>query len=282
MASEIKPSIKTHSYEFTIPGVQDYLSDISQIAEEAYILRDLNDDIIDWCGCAEKLYGWEKNETLGLNAIELLRSKFQGKYKNIKDELLINRQWKGIVEQKTKDGVNIVVLSNWILLDVNRMSKKLILNIDRPIHEEYPSLNNNSEQYKNKISDQNTQILKLLAEGTAASTGMDFFHSMVKHLAAALKVRYAFVAQCTDRTLTRVKTLAYWMDNDFCDNVEFSTIGTPCENVMAGELCMYPNHLQELFPKDTPLVDMGAHSYIGVPIFDNWNNKTIFQCNCNT
>jgi transcriptional regulator with GAF, ATPase, and Fis domain len=117
-----------------------------------------------------------------------------------------------------------------------------------------------------------SELLRHLAEGTASATGADFFRSLVRHLASALGVRYAFATQCTDVTLTRVRTLAFWSGDDFGDNFEYALAGTPCENVIGGKLCYYHNNLQSLFPKDEGLVDWKAESFLGIPITDSWKN----------
>jgi len=44
--------------------------------------------------------------------------------------------------------------------------------------------------------------------------------------------------------------------------------GTPCMKVVNGEICHYRENLVQLFPLDTPLADMGAESYLGVPMLD--------------
>jgi Nif-specific regulatory protein len=116
------------------------------------------------------------------------------------------------------------------------------------------------------------EILNHLAQGTASVVGSNFFNSLVQHLASAMRVRYAFIAQCTDSTMTRVRTLSFWLDNRFGENIEFELKGTPCESVIAGNVCVYPDRLQTLFPEDTGLVDMGARSYLGIPIRDAWEN----------
>ncbi|MGH7807213.1 MAG: response regulator, partial [Thermodesulfobacteriota bacterium] len=129
---------------------------------------------------------------------------------------------------------------------------------------------NNIENKKNAV--QESELLKHLAEGTAYSTGTDFFRSLVQHLASALGVRYAFITQCTDVTLTRVRTLAFWDGKDFGDNFEYALADTPCENVMAGEVCYYPKDLQSLFPRDQGLAEWRAESFLGIPIRDSWKN----------
>lgn len=117
-----------------------------------------------------------------------------------------------------------------------------------------------------------SELLQHLAAGTASATGDEFFKSLVRHLAMALRVRYAFVTQCTDTTLTRVRTLAFWDGRDFGDNFEYSLAGTPCENVIDGNICYYPKALQFLFPKDVGLVEWKAESFLGIPIRDSLKN----------
>jgi len=108
--------------------------------------------------------------------------------------------------------------------------------------------------------------LRALAEGTAAVTADDFFRPLVRHLAEALHARYAFAAECTDARRTRVRTLAFCDGAEFVENVEFALEGTPCQGVIAGEICFHPEQLQSLFPRDRDLGTLGAESYLGVPL----------------
>lgn len=107
--------------------------------------------------------------------------------------------------------------------------------------------------------------LRFVVEGTAASTGHDFFQSLVRSLAAALDVRHAFVAEVAGDPLI-VRTLAFWSDGRLVPNVEYSLRGTPCEGVIAGDLCFYPQRVRARFPDDADLVTMNADSYLGSPI----------------
>ncbi len=112
------------------------------------------------------------------------------------------------------------------------------------------------------------ETLRSIVEGTAAVTGSDFFSSLVRHLASALNVRYAFVTECLDQTKTRARTLAFWMNDRLGDNVEYEVAATPCLKVLEGQICYYSGNVQKLFPNDTDLVEMRAESYLGIPISD--------------
>lgn len=54
------------------------------------------------------------------------------------------------------------------------------------------------------------EMLRQVTEGTASTTGSDFFASLVRHLASAVQVRYAFVTECRDPGRSRARTLAFW------------------------------------------------------------------------
>jgi PAS domain S-box-containing protein len=117
------------------------------------------------------------------------------------------------------------------------------------------------------IAPDEAACLRFLVEGTARTTGEEFFQSLLRHLTAALDVSHAFVAEFTD-VRTRVHTVAYWADGRIADNIEFELAGTPCEDVVRGSLCHHPAAVWRLFPRDVPLKDMRIESYLGVPLAD--------------
>lgn len=109
--------------------------------------------------------------------------------------------------------------------------------------------------------------LRAIVEGTAQSAGQEFFQLLVEHLSRAVDAHHAFVAEFADSNM-RVRTLAYWSGNRIVPNVEFDLDGTPCAEVVQGNLCHHPNRVKEQFPHDRPLVDMRIESYLGVPLLD--------------
>jgi PAS domain S-box-containing protein len=109
--------------------------------------------------------------------------------------------------------------------------------------------------------------LRAIVEGTARSTGQEFFQSLVRHLASALGVSFAFVAEFADVN-TRVRTLAFWARDRIAENIEFDLDGTPCEDVVRGNLCHHPSGVAGKFPRDVGLAEMGIESYLGVPLRD--------------
>ncbi len=113
------------------------------------------------------------------------------------------------------------------------------------------------------------ETLRSIMEGTAAVTGDDFLRSVVRHLASALRVRYAFLTECLDKNKTRVRTLAFWNGKDFGENFEYDLAETPCKWVLEGSVSHYPRGVQTLFPHDTVLPEWGAESFLGIPMLDS-------------
>ena len=105
--------------------------------------------------------------------------------------------------------------------------------------------------------------LRAIVEGTARHTGEEFFRSLVRNLSAATGVSSAFVAEFAGSP-SRVRTLAYWSDGKFLPSVEWDLPGTPCEDVVKGNLCHHPSGVSEKFPEDKGLA--GTESYLGVPL----------------
>ena len=110
------------------------------------------------------------------------------------------------------------------------------------------------------------EILRAVIEGTASVTGSEFFQSLVKYLASALGVKYAFVTECLEKPM--VQMLAFWTGDGFGPTPAYDITETPCLGVINGEVKCYRNGLQELFPKDKELETLSAVSYLGIPVFD--------------
>jgi PAS domain S-box-containing protein len=124
-----------------------------------------------------------------------------------------------------------------------------------------------SDQQERRPPAAEDAVLRSIVEGVEAETGDQFFASLVRHLASALEVQYAFVSELTpDRCSFR--TLALWGRGALLDNLTVPLEGTPCESVLNGEMAHHPTDLQALFPKDTGLVGWNAVSYCGVPLLD--------------
>jgi two-component system, sporulation sensor kinase A len=112
------------------------------------------------------------------------------------------------------------------------------------------------------------QILRSIVAGTVSATGVDFFRSLVRSLADALDVRYAFISECMDAPPTRVRSFAFWQGNEFGNEFEYALHGTPCERIIGSNSYQcFPAQIQALFPEEKDdLEAMEAQSYAGIPL----------------
>ena len=84
-----------------------------------------------------------------------------------------------------------------------------------------------------------TAALRAIVEGTARGTGEVFFHSLVRHLATAIGVDYAFVAEFAGKR-TRVRTVAYWGKGQIARTSSSTWPGPPARMLCVGGYAIIP------------------------------------------
>jgi PAS domain S-box-containing protein len=112
------------------------------------------------------------------------------------------------------------------------------------------------------------EALKAILEGTARVTGEHFFEALVTNLAKALNTHGAWVTEyLPEKHLFRA--IAFWLGGQMFRNYEMKIEGSPCEVVLQKlQLVHYRDDVQELFGNDKDVQDIGAVSYMGVPLLD--------------
>lgn len=104
-------------------------------------------------------------------------------------------------------------------------------------------------------------VLRAITAGTAATTGGDFFRSLVRQLAEAFRVNMAFVTECIHGDPPSVRSVAAIRHGQYRESFSYDLVGTPCAQVIDGAVCYYPENLQDLFPREA-----GSESYLGAPL----------------
>lgn len=101
-------------------------------AQDAILVRDLDDRISYWNKSAERLYGWTHDEVIGRDAKELLYRELPAGFEEAERAIRDDGKWSGELSQVTKEGRDIVVLSRWTLVcdDHGQPHQKLIVNTD--------------------------------------------------------------------------------------------------------------------------------------------------------
>lgn len=101
-------------------------------AQEAILVRDLNDRITYWNHGAERLYGWSAAEVAGKSCCDLLPKCDAAQPEPGKDAVLADGEWVGELRKATKEGRELVVESRWSLLrdDAQRPAAILVIEAD--------------------------------------------------------------------------------------------------------------------------------------------------------
>jgi len=111
--------------------------------------------------------------------------------------------------------------------------------------------------------------LQTISQFCATASGESFFSALVSSTAQALDSKIVFVAELLPDSIPTARTLALSIDQTLIDNIEYPLAGTPCEQIIKGNALTFASDLQASFPEDSWLVDIGAESYIGVPMMDD-------------
>lgn len=106
-----------------------------------------------------------------------------------------------------------------------------------------------------------------LAKSLSEVTGDECLGLLVKNFASLTGVREAFVTECIEHPVKRLRVLAWWRDGAFAPGDEYDLAGSVCEEtITAGRVCFYSRGVGERFP---PARAYDREAYLGVPCFDS-------------
>lgn len=111
----------------------------------------------------------------------------------------------------------------------------------------------------------NQHILENLLFSTGSVTGEAVFPTLAEQMANALKCAHVLISQIRGDTL---ETLAWYTNNQLQAKLTYPRAHTPCEVSIQEGNHYCPCGVQEAFPLDPDLVEMGVDSYLGVALKD--------------
>lgn len=107
-----------------LDGVLSLLDPINLIVHEA------NGIIHDWSAGSAELFGWSREEAVGLHVVELLAPQAALSPQEISGIIREQGSWKSMLDYRHKDGHTISVLSRWLPAGVGENGASLILQIN--------------------------------------------------------------------------------------------------------------------------------------------------------
>jgi PAS domain S-box-containing protein len=112
-----------------------------------------------------------------------------------------------------------------------------------------------------KISEGN---LLRIAQGIGGLSGRALVESVLATLSSVTHADYAFIGRLADGN--SIQTEAVLVNGQPAENMRYDLADTPCARVLEQEVCVYPANVQQLFPRDDLLRQMGVEAYVGVPL----------------
>lgn len=114
-------------------------------------------------------------------------------------------------------------------------------------------------------------IIGNIAQALDASSGVDFFHTLVKELAESLSVDYAFIG-LYDSQKDTINTIAVYAGGEPKDDFSYDLENTPCRATIDESMCSVAHGVGQLYPKDQMLLDMNVDGYAGIRLKDSKGN----------
>jgi PAS domain S-box-containing protein len=99
-------------------------------AQDAILVRDLDDRVLFWNKSAERLYGWTSEEVLGKDVREFIYKTHLQQFEKAKLTVLEKGDWLGELHQVTKDGRELIAECRWALVRDDQGNPKSILVIN--------------------------------------------------------------------------------------------------------------------------------------------------------
>ena len=102
-------------------------------AQDAILVRDLEQNILFWNKGAAKIYGWSAAEAIGKKAEGLLYKEHSRQFDAARQAIIQGGEWQGEMHQVRRDGSEIIVESRWTLVRDEQGQPKSILVINTDI-----------------------------------------------------------------------------------------------------------------------------------------------------
>jgi len=146
------------------------------IAQDAILVRDLEDRVLFWNKGAERIYGWSAEEVLGRNICDILYKTSAARYQEAKHALMEHEEWQGEVEHTAKSGELIVAQARWTLLRNDEGQPKSMLVINTDITE------------RRKIESQFLRAQRMESIGTLAGGIAHDFNNLLSPILMAIRI----------------------------------------------------------------------------------------------
>jgi PAS domain S-box-containing protein len=221
---------------------------VERSSDAIYIVDPQTGRFLDFNESACQSLGYSRNELLRLTVTEMApeidRAVFDASIEFLDRNGPMTRE----SIHRRKDGSTFPVEVSLSLVTLDR---KYLLAITRDV----------------SLRKQTEDLLEFVAQEGWHSQPEDFLPQLVNHIGSSLGMDYVLIGKCLDGG--KVRTNGLYAKGRLVNDIEYETRGAPCPNVAGKSLCQQADKLQELFPNDKLLAEMGVQSFLGIPLTDS-------------
>lgn len=149
-------------------------------------------------------------------------------------------------------GVPMTLLSLFVLLSISRGLREKTVELEHEIAE------------KNGIY----SVFANLARISFEDEDSDFYQQSLDILSRFTRAKYVMFGLVEPRDPNQITTVVMLKNGQQVPNFTYARQGTPCENVLSRDVCVYPSRVARDFPEDIMLAEEGIEGYIGYPVSD--------------
>ncbi|MCE8019238.1 sensor domain-containing phosphodiesterase [Halomonas sp. MCCC 1A11036] len=106
---------------------------------------------------------------------------------------------------------------------------------------------------------------RLLADGLGKAGTPQAFDHLVERISTILDGEHVLIGKLLSDNAS-IRTVAFWSKGALQPATVYALAGTPCEHVLNDEICEFSDSVCQRFPDDTILQELGAESYVGIPL----------------
>ncbi|HEX3816936.1 MAG TPA: response regulator [Chthoniobacterales bacterium] len=152
-------------------------AELLDMASDAIIICSAAGGITYWNRGAERIYGWKRDEAIGRNVDELLKTRAAETLGWLKETFRADDHWEGELWQTRKDGSEIVVASSWTLTDTKPNAPWLQINADVTDRvRAAEALRRSEERYRKFVDEDLTGNLIMKPDGAILTCNPAFVH----------------------------------------------------------------------------------------------------------
>ncbi len=113
------------------------------------------------------------------------------------------------------------------------------------------------------------QALAIAASALTGARGGDFLQSLANACAKALDFEWVLIGALEAPARQTVQALAVSHLGAAAAGFRYTLAGSPCEQVVGRDTCIFPSGVAAMFPKDVALAERGIESYAGARLYDS-------------